>query len=311
MKQLNKTLLSACVALLAPFQMQAKAVDEALFFDPFVEQEMADISGKCVLETGLQVSNWVSKAVAKGAHVYGVEENELTLKEIANQILDSGKTGSLEFVASKMNALPFKENHFDCVLSACMGATLPSALPYVQDESENHLLAHCKEIARVTKEGGRIVVAAPASYATVFTKGLETEKAVQEIEALLNNLSTNPQDEEIKELLSQLGHINRATFVVKEGELELVKDVQDLKLGQQIWCVQPNGVFKTYYHSEEEYLIAFKQAGLFCEEIARPSFFGKVKYNMYHQNKGEESEALGEGYVRKNPFTLYSLVKPA
>jgi SAM-dependent methyltransferase len=302
-----------CIALLAASvcQLCAQPADEALFFTPFVEKELSNIAGKNVLDMGSALSEWAPIAARNGAKVTAVEENENSLKSVAKLLNKEVLENSANLVAANMHALPFESNHFDYALSACVGAGLPSALPFNKEQKEANLVAHCKEIARVLKEGGRVVIAAPASYDIVFTDG-ENDAIVQnEINEALDQLPSNPSDTQVQQALSALDHVNRATFVMHGERLTLLRDQKSLKLGQQIWRKEPKGVFLTYFHSEEEFLIAFREAGLFCEELARPSFFGKVKYRMYHQARSDDQEQLGEAYVNKNPFTLYSLVKPA
>jgi SAM-dependent methyltransferase len=302
-----------CLALMAvcASQLMAQATDEALFFQPFVEKELANMAGKRVLDMGCALSEWTPFAASKGAEVVGVEEEEESLKSVAKLLASTGVEKAVTLTAAKMHALPFEREHFDFALSACVSAGLPSSLPFNKEQEAANLVAHFKEVARVLKGGGRVVIAAPASYDVVFTDG-ESDAIVQkEIDEALDKMPENPSEAQIVQALSSLNHVNRATFVFQGEKLALLKDQRELKLGQRVWRKEPQGVFPSFYHSEEEFLIAFKEAGLFCEELARPSFFGKVKYRMYHQARSEDQAPLGEAYVNKNPFTLYSLVKPA
>jgi ubiquinone/menaquinone biosynthesis C-methylase UbiE len=256
-----------CIALIAASMCQlcAQPTDEALFFNPFVEKELSNIAGKNVLDMGSALSEWAPIAAKKGAQVTAVEEDENSLKSVAKLLNKEGLEHSANLVAANMHALPFESNHFDYALSSCVGAGLPSALPYDKQEKKVSLLAHCKEISRVVKEGGRVVIAAPASYDVVFTDGENDAIVQKEIEEALDQLSVNPSEAQVQSALNSLDHVNRATFVMQGDRLALLKDQKSLKLGQQIWRKEPKGVFLTYFHSEEEFLIAFREAGLFAK----------------------------------------------
>jgi len=169
---------------------------------------------------------------------------------------------------------------------------------------------HFCEIANTMKEGEHLMIAAPASYGVIFTDGSRPEEAAyQHIAQVLSKIGKSEDPAVITQNLSGLDEVLRATFVFKNESLQLVTDEKDLQPGQQIWCKIPGGVISSIYHSEEEYLIAIKRAGLICEEIKRPCFFGKVKYDMWRASPHVCGKSLGEAYMNNNPFTIYYAVK--
>lgn len=168
------------------------------------------------------------------------------------------------------------------------------------------------EISEKLKEGERVAVAAPASYGVLFTKGDRPEEIVQgHVQEVLGRIGHNPDEEEIRAHLSELNDVMRASFVVREGALTLIASEQEIQEGEKIWCKVPEGVVSTVFHSEKEVLIAIKRAGLFCDEIKRPCFFGKVKYDMWRTFQHECGVTLGEGYINHHPFTIYYVTRPA
>lgn len=175
---------------------------------------------------------------------------------------------------------------------------------------ETELNSHFNELSYAVKEGTRLLIAAPASYGVLFTDGTHLESETQEhIQQVLSKIGKSHDKEMITTHLATLTEVMRATFVHTAEGLKLVTDEQTLSSGQQIWYKLPGNVVSGVYHSEEEYLVAFNVAGLTCEEIKRPCFFGSVKYNLWRASQGLGAKTLGDAYLNHNPFTLYYVVK--
>jgi hypothetical protein len=104
--------------------------------------------------------------------------------------------------------------------------------------------------------------------------------------------------------------VTRATFVRRDGKLRLVTDAKMLVLGEKVWRKNPTGAALEIYHSEEEYLVAIRNAGFVCEEIKRPCFFGEVKLNAYNKTAQDEQK-LGAAYSNHHPFTIFYVKKAA
>lgn len=190
--------------------------------------------------------------------------------------------------------------------SVCVGASLPSTMQVISNDhyQVTGLGAHMRELADNMKAGAHVTIAAPASFGVVFTDGNKSdEEVMHHIEQVLADVGED--DKSISNGLKGLSEVNRATFVQREDGLKLVTNEKDLRIGEQIWRKLPNSVEKSFYHSEEEYLVAIRNAGLNCEEVKRPCFFGNVKYKAYrlaHQD-------LGQAYVHNHPFTIYEVTK--
>lgn len=175
---------------------------------------------------------------------------------------------------------------------------------------ETELNTHFNELSYAMKEGTRLLIAAPASYGILFTDGTQLESDVEKhIQQVLSKIGKSHDKEMITSHLATLTEVMRATFVHTAEGLKLVTDEKALSSGQQIWCKLPGTVVSGVYHSEEEYLVAFRVAGLTCEEIKRPCFFGSVKYNLWRASQGLGAKTLGDAYLTHNPFTLYYVVK--
>jgi len=312
---MKKNILMICALLTSAtiFGSQSnKEVDGELFLNSFIETELQQVANQIVLDAGAGFDSRVIAAAKNGAKVCAVGTQKKMLDQAKTVAEKMGVESQISFTQVDMESLPYGEQQFDRAFCIHVGTTLPSTMHLVSQDQYQviGMGAHFRELSRVLKEGGRLLVAAPASYDVVFTDGTLSEtEASKKIKDALAQIEGSEDSAEITKHLSGLDGILRATFAFRQGELRLVTDQKDLKMGETIWCKVPTGVTSDYYHSEEEYLVAINKAGLTCEEIKRPCFFGGVKYRMWKESQSEENQSLGEAYINNNPFTLYYVVK--
>lgn len=205
-----------------------------------------------------------------------------------------------------------KKSSYEYGLSVNCGTNLPPTTQIISKKQVKvvGLGAHLSELADSLKENGIAIITAPASYDVVFTTGKRSNEEIQKnITAVLEKIGLNEDHAFISSCLNELKDVSRATFVRREGKLKLLTNAKELSIGEKIWRKNPTAAQIEIYHSEEEYLVAINQAGLVCEEIKRPCFFGQVKWKNYNA-KASEDAVLGEAYMNSNPFTIY-LVKKA
>ncbi|MCH9609977.1 MAG: hypothetical protein S4CHLAM81_11220 [Chlamydiales bacterium] len=264
----------------------SQTTDEQLFLDPVLEQELSELTDRIIVDAGRSTGIW------------GVPEKR------------EAPLCSLACVEGDVTSLPFDNESIARLLSLNIGSELPSTI-YLNQEDTRGLAMHCEELARVMKRGGRMLIVAPASFDQVFTDGtLGLDDLNAKIERILGKIGASKEPDHIIKQLEQLTEVNRATFVHRDGRLVLVKDTSQLQLGEQIWRKEPNGVKLSYFHNDEEYLVAINQVGLFCEEIRRPCFFGRVKHRIYNAGLPSGQKGLGDSYIEHNPFTIFTVVKP-
>lgn len=224
------------------------------------------------------------------------------LKEVSNQLVyEVGQQ-----VQEKPSSL------YDLALSLHKGGQLTRTIQTVSEGGMqvSGLGAHLREMADAMKIGGEAIISAPASYGIVFTDNRSKLEEVQaHIAQVLEAIGESHEAELIEKQLTTLSEVQRATFAFRNNHLTLITDEKELQIGEAIWYKTPEGAVPNFYHSEEEYLVAIHNAGLSCEEIKRPCFFGKVKYDQYRATLPEGEVGLGEAYMTKNPFTLYYVVK--
>lgn len=193
------------------------------------------------------------------------------------------------------------------VVALNVGTNIPSGL-IATKEGTHGLNSYMADIAKKMEAGGMAVISAPASYDVVFTDGtMSYDEIYKQMDEILAKIGVSKDSNLIVKALSSLKGVNHATFVQREDALVLVTDKKALKIGETIYRKTPEGVSQDIYHTEEEYLVAFKNAGLICEEIARPSFFGEIKWKLY--NDSHKKESLGAAYIENNPITLYHIKK--
>jgi hypothetical protein len=208
---------------------------------------------------------------------------------------------------------PSQLHTFEHALSQNIGTSLPSTVHRVSksDCRVIGLAAHMKQIADSLKGNGSAIITAPASYGVLFTTGgASKEDVMKKIHGALEKIGKSEDGQFIAAQLSELKEVSHATFARREGKLSLVTDEKTISLGERVWRKTPEGARQEIFHSEEEFLVAIRDAGLFCEEIKRPCFFGEVKWQAYNKNK-QESDHLGSAYMDHHPFTIYKVVKKA
>ncbi len=195
----------------------------------------------------------------------------------------------------------FLAPHIQAGLALCCGSE------FVHIAEQEGILS-IGTLAKQMAAGDTGVIVSPSSYDVVFTARGEDPAAIAlRVQAACDALPTQPTHEEIQAMLLSFPTVYRATCTIQEGRLMLVQDLAQLSPGQEIWRKIGDTVTPSVYHTDEEYLIAMVQAGLRCEEIQRPCFFGKIKYRQYEE-QGAVGE-LGVSYQDHNPFTIYHVRK--
>jgi SAM-dependent methyltransferase len=104
--------------------------------------------GETVLEVGCGtgvLDRWLARHTAKANHIVGVDISRYLLREAMALARQEGLEGIVEFREGSAEALPFPENSFDVVMSSTV----------IQRVHADRML---REMARVTKPGGRVAV---------------------------------------------------------------------------------------------------------------------------------------------------------
>ncbi len=183
------------------------------------------------------------------------------------------------------------------------GATLCGSDP------EEEIGAQFNELAQAMKAGGRLMVAAPASYGILFTDGSQPDVIVQQhIDEVLTKIGVSGDPQVFTESCQHFNEVMRASFVRRGERLELVVNEKSYALVRLFGAKLQKELRCALTILKRSPLLAIKQAGLTCEEIKRPCFFGRVKYMLWRSSLPED-KTLGDAYLTNHPFTLYYVVK--
>jgi len=276
--------------------------DELLFLVPHLHTGKQEVIGKRVLDIGCGTGAWAVTLAKSGAEVCAFDAYQQNIERAQAAAAFAGIGHKISWMEGSSGDLPYQDGSFDTVMSMRL---VSGELVSVGLEQP------MKEIARVLKKGGEATVVIPASYDIVFTDGQRSEQEVMHsIQKQLEKCAKQPTQDVITAVIEKMQGIHRATFVVRDDRLQLVTSQMTLQKGESIWRKEGQLVQPAVYHTEEDYLIAFQQAGLLCTEVKRPCFFGNVKYRMYRDEQAKNAQ-LGTEYVHNNPFTIFVIKRSA
>lgn len=286
--------------------------DGALFLDPFLHDTLLHFEGKKVLDAGCGAAHWAILAAKNGASVWGIDIQKTMLDQAQNAVAAAGVVDQVKLTQGDVALLPYEAAFFDAALSINVGSNLPDTFSVNAEEGTRQygLGPHIQEMARVLKEDGIILLSAPTSLDVVFSNGMETEETIKSrIQTILDKIPDHKTPEVVIKHLGELMEVHRATFVLREEKLILVTEEKQLKTGEPIWRKIPGLVIPCHYHGEEDYLAAFKEAGLTVEKIYRPCFKDEAEWQRYLASHPTKSERLSQAYIQHPPFVIYLLRK--
>lgn len=270
--------------------------DGSLFLDPYFLPFIQNVEGLKILDAGCGAAPWAIYAAKNGAFVDGIDIQEHMITKGKEEALKAGLENRVTLRVGNVNILPYQNYLFDKALSINVGCNLPE------------LNIHLAELARVLKEKGRAIITAPASFDVVFTSGNRAlPEIMKDIEEALNKINAHDPSS-IKEHLSSMHDIYRATFIEDDGKLKLITNENDLDDGQTIWRKLPGMVVPNYYHSEYEYINEATKAGFNVVKIEKPKFSDENEFSEYNEKSSEEFK-LGEAYTSHNVFIIMELEK--
>lgn len=282
--------------------------DGGVFLDPYFVPYLIDLKDKTVLDAGCGAAPWAVFAAEHGAKVWGIDIQQQMIELAKKAAKDAGVEVKLE--VGDVAELPYQNSFFDLGISINVGCNLPSAGIAFDESHMPHLVglkSHCAEMARVLKSNGEFILTAPASFGIVFTDGSSQEEVQNHIASVLKEISPEDSPKTIAGKLQQLSEVYRATFAFREGRLYLVTDENILEEGEEIWRKIPGLAVPNRYHSEQEYLQCFQEAGLQVQNVFRPCFINVHERNVFLEEHPEIT--LGDEYVGHPPFVIFHLRK--
>ncbi|MBI3985447.1 MAG: class I SAM-dependent methyltransferase [Lentisphaerae bacterium] len=122
-----------------------------------VLQALAPAPGEMILDIGCGVGTFAFHAAKAGASTLGIDYSAASIRVAETLVGHYGLAGRARFVMGSALDLPFDNASFDKVVSA----------DFIEHITDQEKYAFCREITRVLKPGGRIVI---------FTPNLRREK---------------------------------------------------------------------------------------------------------------------------------------
>ena len=129
-----------------------------------------------ILDVGAGIGHWtkkIAKLVAKNANIYALDQEPQWTQKSLETIPNKKASQNFQFINGNVYNLPFEDNYFD--LTTCQTLLLHLANP---------LLA-LKEMLRVTKSGGLILLSEPENFKNYFYyDNLNKNRLVEDILAM-------------------------------------------------------------------------------------------------------------------------------
>jgi ubiquinone/menaquinone biosynthesis C-methylase UbiE len=259
-----------------------------------------DIKNQKILDAGCGTGMWVVPLALREGKVYGIDLQEKMIAEAKKVVASANLSNRVKLKVGDVTRIPYTKENFDKVLSINVACNLPSTT--YED--------HFKEIHRVLKPGGTSIVVIPTSLDIVFTNGEKNQTMIlKHVTEVLSDLKSDPNSSEIIESLNLLPEILSATFIIKNGRLTLVTDINQLDEGQKIWRKLPGMTIPNRYHSEGSLLKAIKNANLSITKIDHSCFSSEEERKTYNNSVSSHFQKLGCEYVNNPAFSIYFLIK--
>jgi ubiquinone/menaquinone biosynthesis C-methylase UbiE len=184
-----------------PIGSLVKKYEEELILDL-----LRPLPGEIILDAGCGTGVFTLDILSFGAHVIGLDISLPMLMRAAQK----AKGYSLQIVLADMSNLPFQKNSFDRVVSV-------TALEFIKDAE-----GAVKELFRVTKKGGIIVVATLNSLSSwASQRRAEAKKGHSLFEKAIFR-----SPDELRSLASVEGIIRTAIHFQKEDEPDSVPEIE-------------------------------------------------------------------------------------
>jgi SAM-dependent methyltransferase len=284
--------------------------DGALFLDPYFIPSLTELKDQTVLDVGCGAGPWSIFAALHGAEVFGIDIQPQMIELAKKAIKEAGVDDRVILDVGDVAELPYESSYFDLGISINVGCNIPSTAVAFDEMAMPHIVGlgpHCMEVSRVLKKDGKFILTAPTSFDIVFTDGTPKEDVLAHIANVLSEIGSEASPKVIVAKLQQLSEVYRATFALREGYVCLVTDESTLKDGEEIWRKIPGLVVPNRYHSEQEYLECFQEAGLELENIFHPCFSSAEEKEAFLKQHPEI--ALGDEYINHPPFVIFQLRK--
>ena len=270
------------------------------FFDSAIAQSLKlMVPGKRVLDIGCGVGDWCCLAAHCGAITVNGFDIQEEMVKLARQMTIHLDTVHIQL--GDVAQMPYDNASFDVAISLFVTCNL----------SPNAFAKHFQELYRVLVPGGKAILLIPTdwSHSGLYTKfEADPMKVEHKIIETLAKIPKHPTTDQITKAFKEDTDILMSSFAVgAEGDIFLIKNVNQLKYGQPIWRRTEVMIFPNFFYSNHSNIEHILAAGLCIDSVE--NYFTEERRIVHNDKKPKL--ILSKKCV-ENPLALvYHVSKPA
>ena len=251
----------------------------------------AEAPGKKVLDIGCGSGDWACLAVECGAKSVDGFDIQEGMVELARQA--TAQYSSVNICVGDVMDMPYDDNTFDVAISIFVTCNLPIEA----------LTKHFEELNRVLMPGGKALVlnlSNPAFQILSLITGADEVAVKEKIDKALKVLPNFPSQLRINKAFADLKEVLRGCFAKDEqGSVFLVENVQQLTIGQAVWCKTQILPFPNYFYDDQFITDSTVASGLHIDYVENFCTEGRrMEYNIINP------VARINSTVTKHPYAL-------
>jgi SAM-dependent methyltransferase len=250
-----------------------------------------------VLDVGTGVGVWAEHAQLKGAKNVIATDGSREMVEAAIRYLKQGDSlpVGLSVKHAEVTKLPFNDSRFDVATSVNVACNL----------NLNELRSHFRELHRVLRPGGRLMITAPNSLDVAFTRGDRLVDVHDEIRRIVDG-----RRGDVREILRGVRFLLQSSFFADSDTPTLVTPSNSETLSEGDLIVRSFSGFSVLnnWHTKEGYLSAIDENGWDVLDIAEDCFNNGKSLSTYNHSVARD-RWLGPEYVGNPPFLIFHLSK--
>ena len=271
---------------------------QAFVYPALKEFLNAEAPGKKVLDIGCGSGDWACLAAECGAKSVDGFDIQEGMVELAKQA--TVQYSSVNICVGDVMDMRYNDNTFDVAISVFVTCNLPNEV----------LTKHFEELSRVLVPGGKALVvnlSNPAFQILSLTAGANEVAVKEKIDQAIKGLPNFPSQAQINKAFEGLDEILRGCFAEdKSGSVFLVDNINQLTIGQSVWCKTPILPFPNYFYDDQYITDITIASGLQIDYVE--NFCTEEKRMAFNTTNGEVKIS---NTITENPHALmYHLSKP-
>ena len=249
----------------------------------------AEAPGKKVLDIGCGLGDWACLAVECGAKSVDGFDIQEGMVELARQA--TAQYSSVNICVGDVMDMPYDDNTFDVAIFVTCNLPIEA------------LTKHFEELNRVLMPGGVALVlnlSNPAFQKLSLITGADEVAVKEKIDKALKVLPNFPSQLQINKAFADLNEVLRGCFAKDEqGSVFLVENVQQLTIGQAVWCKTQILPFPNYFYDDQFITDSTVASGLHIDYVEN---FCTEERRMYCNTANPEARISKT--ITENPYAL-------